>query len=480
MRGGADTQIGLVSQEPDFLQFKVTGGSTAFDLRHLAAGRTVEVDTPGAAFTINHEGYYRLDASDQWTLFIPRRGGRATAMAASGEPIPIAANQAVTIEGAGTFKISSQPAPPLDDWDRWNYGRTDQLLEARSARYVSPGTYGVSDLDRYGTWRLVPEYGYVWVPRGIAVGWVPYSTGTWIRDPYYGWTWVDSAPWGWAPYHYGRWVYVDSFWCWAPGPVIARPVYAPALVAFFGQPGVQISIGVTGPMVGWVALGWGEPLIPWWGHPGFIHRPWWGGWRGPRLVNGRRVRHGTVVRNTDIHLYDNTRITHALVVVNKKHFGRGHINREHFVKTDIKRLRPNYKGPQSKASPVNFVPTPHRGMRPPQARFQRSVVTRRRQAPTIQSGPGAGIPLQRHPSAMDRPSPRTNQPEARVLPTVPADRRGPSHRSYQYRQREPVENPSSGPVDINARQRNEWRSPGNRGRDQKGGYGNGRYEKRSR
>lgn len=263
VRGGADTQIGLESQEPDFLQFNVTGGSAVFDLRNLAAGRTVEVDTPGAAFTIEHEGYYRLEVSDQRTSFIPRRGGRATAMPASGESIPIAANQALTIENAGTSAISSQPASPLDDWDRWNYARTDQVIEARSARHVSPGTYGVSDLDRYGTWRLVPEYGHVWVPRGVAVDWAPYSTGTWIRDPYYGWTWVDSAPWGWAPYHYGRWVYVDSFWCWAPGPVIARPVYAPALVAFFGQPGVQISIGVTGPMVGWVALGWGEPLIPW-------------------------------------------------------------------------------------------------------------------------------------------------------------------------------------------------------------------------
>jgi len=86
-----------------------------------------------------------------------------------------------------------------------------------------------------------------------------------VRDPFYGWTWVDTAPWGWAPYHHGRWVFVNGFWEWAPGPVLPRPVYAPALVAFLGGPGVHVGIGPGGPIVGWVALGWGEPCVPWWG-----------------------------------------------------------------------------------------------------------------------------------------------------------------------------------------------------------------------
>ena len=405
VRGGADAQIGLESQEPDFLQFKVTAGSVSFDLRSLAPGRTVEVDTPGAAFAINHEGYYRLDVSDERTVFITRRGGRATATTADGEEIPIAANQAVTIEGVTNFKISAQVSPPLDSWDRWNYARTDQVLEAYSAHYVSPDTYGVSDLDRYGTWRVAPEYGYVWVPTGVAAGWVPYSTGTWMLDPFYGWTWVDTAPWGWAPYHYGRWVYVTHHWCWAPGPIVARAVYAPALVAFFGQPGVHISIGIGGPLVGWVALGWGEPLIPWWGRPGFIHHPWWGGWHGPRLVNGRRVRHGAVVRFKDIHVYRNTRRPDALVVVSKKYFGHGPIRRDHFIRADLKNLRPNYKAPQFKASPASYVPTTHRGMRPPQKSFHRSVVTRHWESRA--SGFVRQVPARsyRRPSAMDRPSP---------------------------------------------------------------------------
>ena len=105
----------------------------------------------------------------------------------------------------------------------------------------------------------------------------PYSTGRWVWDPYYGWTWVDDAPWGWAPYHYGRWVYLDGVWGWAPGPLY-RPVYSPALVAFFG-PG-----GGVGPL-GWIALSWGEPIIPWWGPTWFVGRPCWVGWHGPHVVN---------------------------------------------------------------------------------------------------------------------------------------------------------------------------------------------------
>ena len=122
------------------------------------------------------------------------------------------------------------------------------------------------------------------MPYGTPPGWAPYSTGSWVWDPYYGWTWVDDAVWGWAPFHYGRWVYLDGIWAWAPGPVIVRPLFAPALVAFFSLGrGVSVGIGIVEPAVGWVALGWGEPLHPWWGGPGFVGVPWWGGWGGPRI-----------------------------------------------------------------------------------------------------------------------------------------------------------------------------------------------------
>jgi hypothetical protein len=277
VRSWGNTQLGLVGQEPDFLQLKVTAGHVALDVRSLAPGHSMEIDTPHAAFTIEAPGYYRVDVVPDRTAFINRRAGRATIMSAGGEPVAIADGEQAVVEGTTTQR-SAAPAP--DVWDAWNDARTEHLVNASSARYMTPDVAGVAELDRHGTWRTEPSYGAVWVPAGVAPDWAPYSTGRWIADPYYGWTWVDTAPWGWAPYHYGRWVYLGGTWAWAPGPIIARPVYAPALVAFFGSPGVTVTFG--SPFVSWVALGWGEPVVPWWRASRFHGRPWWGGGGGPR------------------------------------------------------------------------------------------------------------------------------------------------------------------------------------------------------
>ena len=51
-----------------------------------------------------------------------------------------------------------------------------------------------------------------------------------------GWYYDDKTPWGQIVHHYGRWFYHRNAWCWAPGTYVARPVYAPALVAWIGGP----------------------------------------------------------------------------------------------------------------------------------------------------------------------------------------------------------------------------------------------------
>jgi hypothetical protein len=418
VRAGANTQIGLESQEPDFLQLKVTAGQASLDVRRLDPGHTIELDTPNAAFTIERTGYYRVTVTDRRTSFITRRGGRATVTPANGTAAAIAPSEEVVVEGAASPQISSFVAPPLDAWDTWNYARTDALLDAVSARYVSPGTYGVDDLDRHGTWRVVPTYGPVWVPTAAPAGWAPYSTGSWMFDPYYGWTWVDTAPWGWAPYHYGRWVFVNGYWAWAPGPVVVRPDYAPALVAFFGGPNVSVSIGIGGPAVGWVALGWGEPCVPWWGRPGFIHRPWWGGWGGPRIVNNVVISHTTVVNVQSITAYRNAGVRNAVVVVHENHFGRGPIASARVSRVDVKSLQPIHTAPKVTATPASFVPTAKRGIRPPEASLNRPVVATRpphRRGEAASGGEGhAG------PAGAPMPAPRlVTAPTRREAASVP-------------------------------------------------------------
>jgi hypothetical protein len=283
VRGAEQSEIGLTTIEPDFLQLRVTSGTVALDLRALTPGQTLEVDTPNAAFKIEHAGYYRLEVADDVTAFTTRRGGLASATVATGETVAVRANEQLAIQGTLTPQLQTAAAPELDAWDRWNYERSEPPSKAVSAQYVPSDVYGTEDLDRYGDWRVEPTYGPVWYPRGVASSWVPYSTGSWLNDPYYGWTWVDTAPWGWAPYHYGRWVYTSGFWGWCPGPRVARAYYAPALVAFYGSPVYSVGpVYSYGPSIGWVALGWGEPLYPWWGPTYFRSKPHWAGWGGHR------------------------------------------------------------------------------------------------------------------------------------------------------------------------------------------------------
>ncbi len=148
VRAWGDSQIGLVNHDPDFLQIKVTGGHVSLDLRNIDSGSTVEIDTPHAAFTIERAGYYRVDVTETRSSFVTRRAGQATMTPAGGQAVAIAASEEVVLEGTSAPAVRSYVAPEPDVWDRWNYARTDELIDAISSRYVSAGVYGVDDLDQ--------------------------------------------------------------------------------------------------------------------------------------------------------------------------------------------------------------------------------------------------------------------------------------------------------------------------------------------
>jgi hypothetical protein len=162
VRADDDTQLVLVNQAADFAQFKITSGRVTFDLRLLPAGNSIEVDTPNAVFTIDHVGYYRVDV-DGDVHFITRRGGRATMVLAGGQAMSINPSEEIVVQGSAVAQAETYVAPEIDRWDRWNYDRTDRLLDAVSERYLPYGVAGASDLDHYGNWRVAPDYGPIWV-----------------------------------------------------------------------------------------------------------------------------------------------------------------------------------------------------------------------------------------------------------------------------------------------------------------------------
>ncbi len=153
--------------------------------------------------------------------------------------------------------------PQLDDFALAL--QTMEQADARSAAalFVPPEMTGVEDLDRHGRWQQHPEYGAVWSPSVVAVDWAPYRYGQWVWLRPWGWTWVDDAPWGFAPFHYGRWLWWGKRWCWAPGPKVARPVFAPALVGWVGGPQFSVVVGSRPvPAMGWLPLGPRDPYRP--------------------------------------------------------------------------------------------------------------------------------------------------------------------------------------------------------------------------
>jgi hypothetical protein len=374
VRAGSDTQIGLEALDDDTMQYRVTGGHAAFDLKRLPSGQSVEIDTPRAAFTIRRPGYYRVDVDEQRSVFSARHGGRAHAIADNGEELAIVdGEQLVLADDTAGFGVT--PAAAFDDWDRWNEERTASFAETpRSASYVSSEVAGVDDLDRYGDWQEEPRYGRVWRPRDVGPDWSPYSTGRWVYDPYYEWTWVDDAPWGWAPYHYGRWAHVSGYWGWVPGPIVVRPAYAPALVAFFGGPAVSVSVSVGVPFVSWCPLGFGEPVIPWWGGAHFAGRPYWGGWGGPRIVNNVVINNTRFVDGGRIHRFQNAMVHNAVVGLDRDRFRNGGRPVRVREGRELRLVRGNL---DVRPGARSLVPREGRGHRPPDRMRNRPVVATR-------------------------------------------------------------------------------------------------------
>jgi hypothetical protein len=416
IRASDDTELSIVNQTVDFLQVKVTAGRMSLDLRSLPSNHSIELNTPNAVFTIERAGYYRVEVNGD-VRFITRRGGQATMVPVGGQAMSIYPSEEIVVEGTTVARAETYVAPELDGWDRWNYERTEDLIETASERYLSSDIAGGSDLDRYGRWRVVPDYGTVWMPD-VSHGWAPYSTGRWVWDPYYQWTWIDDAPWGWAPFHYGRWVYVGGYWAWAPGPVVRRAVYSPALVAFYGV-GSSASITIGGS-VGWVALSWGEPVVPWWGRPRFVGRPYWGGWGGPRVVNNVVVKNTTVINVNNIQ-YVNTRVNNAMVATPRERFGKGYVQTAPSPIVQTQKRTPIHGALPVKPEPSSVMIGSPGKVRPPQTLQARPVVAtrppRENKLPWGGSGPKAETRLVKPDTAGAKDSSRPKQEERYI--TVP-------------------------------------------------------------
>jgi hypothetical protein len=267
VRLGTQTDLTALNLTDDTKQFSVQGGVASFQVRRLSQNEIFEIDTPNAAITIDRPGEFRVDVDRDGNTRIAVRSGQAT-VAAGGGQVPLRSGDEMDIDGIDSPRYDIVGLARPDGWDGWVQTREQRTAKSRSYEYVSADIVGVDDLDEYGRWDDIPQYGRVWSPASVASDWAPYRAGHWIWQDPWGWTWISSEDWGWAPYHYGRWVNSSSRWYWVPGAGrTTAVVYSPALVAFVGGgPGwsSSASFGGGGGFVGWFPLGPRDPLVPWW------------------------------------------------------------------------------------------------------------------------------------------------------------------------------------------------------------------------
>jgi FecR protein len=272
IRMGQMTSFGFLNLTDQTAQLKLTEGDMSVRIHDLGANEVFEVDTPNAAITLLRDGVYRIHVDpDANTTFLFARDGDAE-VAGGGQAFTLNPGSSASLSGTDQLAFDIQTAPAPDTFDNWCAQRDAHEAQLQSRRYLPPTVIGSEDMDENGIWNEDPQYGAVWYPRSVPAGWAPYHAGHWAWIEPWGWTWVDDAPWGFAPFHYGRWVYWHDRWAWAPGPCaraaygrpVVRPVYAPALVAWFGGAhwGVSVAVGGGGPSLGWVPLGWGEVYTP--------------------------------------------------------------------------------------------------------------------------------------------------------------------------------------------------------------------------
>lgn len=148
--------------------------------------------------------------------------GKAVVLA-SGAEMSVSSGKVYKLGQAGEQMAGLQPTsarneePGLyDDWDKQQKEQHD--VRVGNSFAGAPYSYGLSDLNYYGSFASVGGCGQMWQPYFVSAAWDPYASGTWAYYPGAGYSWVSPYPWGWAPFHSGNWVNCPGAgWGWQPG-----------------------------------------------------------------------------------------------------------------------------------------------------------------------------------------------------------------------------------------------------------------------
>ena len=409
------TDLTVTNLNDQVLQLGLEQGTLRLTVYQLPSGETVEIDTPNGVLTVIQPGTYRVDiepGGERTEVYVNSGSSEVTG---GGISETLHSGQAAKLTGRDVVSLVSIPPPVPDEFDKWCDERDRHVSSSASSRYMSKTVPGFDDLDDYGQWEDVADYGPVWYPAGIAVGWIPYRFGRWVWVGPWGWTWVEDEPWGFCQFHYGRWLHIGVRWGWLPGPIIAAPVYAPALVAFVGGPQFSITIGGEPvSLTAWFPLGPGEPFFPWYHcREDYL-----------RLVNVTNIRNVTNITNIiNVRHIENVHYAYrsiATTAVPARVFSSGQMVARQVVRMTPQQLERAQIIPHPGVNPTMRAALAGAPVKPPPVRSQ-SFMTAARPSPVSQRVPRIAQPRTEAPRLFTRnPPPPEHVPFAMQHPSMAA------------------------------------------------------------
>ena len=338
------TDLGLLDLNDQMAQIELTQGTLNLSVQSLDDGQSYEIDTPTVALVINQPGRFRVDIDGDATR-VTAFEGNATVYGENNAQRDVFAGRSYRFVDSSLAAIAISDIGGGDDFDAWVDQRNQRYAQSDSNQYVPDDMVGTPDLREYGAWQSTSDYGAVCYPNDVGPDWAPYRVGRWAYIAPWGWTWIDAMPWGFAPYHYGRWAHTPRGWGWIPGPRHARPIYAPALVAFVGGGGFSMGIG-SGP-IGWFPLGPGEIYNPWYR----CNRDYYQRVNVSNIRLTRNITNVTIINNINNHYghyrdnrpmsderYVNRRAPGGFSAMSGRQFAAGQRVQRNLVKVDPRQL----------------------------------------------------------------------------------------------------------------------------------------------
>lgn len=195
-------------------QIRLDQGVSYFNFRNIEGKDEIRFAASGETFRVRKSSRFRVQITPQ-EITVAVYSGK---LELEGGPKPVEIGKGETL----SLNVSDRTRYAVDknimalDSDAWDKQREEEMGQYASTKHYRG--YGASDLNHYGTYVRVPDYGWGWRPYGVTADWDPFANGTWVWYPSFGWVWVSSDPWGWAPYRYGHWAWVNGLgWYWVPG-----------------------------------------------------------------------------------------------------------------------------------------------------------------------------------------------------------------------------------------------------------------------